>query len=186
MSNVKSDMKPKTFLILAIIALILYVSLLCLTLYTTFFKQPPNNLSSLSCTFSSYQIEKHTRSSTTDLILLSPDHEKKFEISFYNSCDEYLPKLDLLCSGELFSLQVSEHKNMFSIHGLADSKGMVYLTPESKNEAVQKSQMPLAIFMLAFSTISIIFFAVGIPVHYHPERFHPIIRKLYFYKKKSI
>lgn len=186
MRKLKPDMKPNSFLILAIIMIALCTFMIVLAVYIVFLKQPPDDLKPLACAFSSHKIQGHYKSSSTDLLLHSPEYEKEFKISFYSDCEEYLPNPELLCNGELFNLQVSEAQDTFSIYGISDSKGNIFLTPEIKNELYRNGQMPYAIITIIIFTTFIVFWSVGIPVHYHPEYFHPVIRKIYFYKKKSI
>lgn len=142
----------------------------------------PDDLVEISCSFQSYNLDRHTRSSSYDLLLYSSDYELPFELSFFDGYKkEYSP--DDFCTGHTYSMQVLPVKNSYIIYYLWDASGNLLM---AKREAYVNSQGTAHIILTVFLFLNICYWLMLLLIIYRPDLFGERIRKFYFAKKKHI
>ena len=164
------------------IMILLCVGLLIVMTFSFHINSVPDDLIQISCNFTTYEIHKHTRSYSYDLLLISEDYDMPFELSFFDGYKkQYSP--ENFCTGNTYSMWVSPSKSSYVIYSCSDAEGILLMT---KREAYLNSQKLAHILLTVFLLSSISFWIILLLIVHRPDLFSDRVKRFFFAKRKSI
>lgn len=166
------------------VAIMILLSIGMLVLITISFHRDsvPEDLTEVSCSFQSYEIRRHTRSISYDLLLISQDYDMPFKLPFFDGYKKQYSPEDF-CGGSTYSLLVSPSQSSYVIYSCFDAQGNVLMT---KKEAYRNSQTAAHIALTVFLIVSIVYWVFLLLICYRPDLFGDRVKKVFFGKRKSI
>lgn len=162
--------------------ILLSIGLLIAVTFSFHNNSVPNDLIQISCSFHTYEIQKHTRSLSYDLLLISEDYEMPFELSFFDGYKKQHSPEDF-CTGNTYSLWVSPSKKSYVIYSCSDAEGNLLMT---KREAYHNSQKTAHIVLTVLLLASIAVWVVTLLIIHRPDLFGDRVKRFFFAKRKSI
>lgn len=171
---------PRT--ILCIIMLLISAAMLS-AIFISHQEQPtPDGVIEITCSFQSYEIKRHTRSISYDLLLTSHDYERPFEFSFFDGYKKRISPEEL-CMGTTYSLCVLPYESSYEIYRLSSSDNDLLLT---KEEAYSNSQQTASVLLIIFLTLNICFFLLLLTALHFPHLFSERIKRFLFKQRKTL
>ena len=164
------------------IMILLCVGLLIVTTFSFHINSVPDDLIQISCNFTTYEIHKHTRSYSYDLLLISEDYDMPFELSFFDGYKKQLAPEDF-CTGNTYSLLVSPSKSRYVIYSCCDAEGNLLMT---EREAYLNSQTTAHVVLTVFLLANISLWVIMLLIIHRPELFGERVKRFFFVKRKSI
>ena len=166
------------FLLMAVLCLGLFI----LSIYSGTPQPKPEDLTTFSVRFQSYEVRLMQKSTCTSLRLYGEEDPRPFVLDFFEGYHEWIPDPAQLCDGNDYQVEAIKHRDFYSIYTITAPDGSPILTYENHEQGYQNSQGTAILILRIFSLLGMIYFILGIRFTRHPEKFPTWMARLYYKK----
>ena len=172
----------KASTIFFVVMLLLCIGMLIFSSWSYHYTSEPEDLLQVSCSFVSYEIDQHLRSSSYDLLLISDAYNLPFKVPFFDGYKNKLYPEDF-CTGSTYTLMVSPSMSHYTVYSCFDATGNCIMT---KSEAYSNSQHTAHILVLIMLHFFAAFCGLMLLIIHRPYLFSDQIKKFFFGHRKTI